>query len=246
MNSIEEARRAANSAGNLVVFSGAGLSAESGLATFRDKTEGLWSKYDPMELASVDGFHRDPDLVLRWYAWRRQRHRIALPNAAHRAIARSGARNVTQNVDNLLERAGVAPEHISHLHGSIMSERCHADCGWRCDIDLEDSPVLSACPSCGTRTRPSIVWFGESLPEDALTRAIEWCGEADCLLVVGTSGLVQPAASLVGMAKARGAVVIDVNPDANEHTGLADISVPATAAIAIPEILSGIEMAPPK
>lgn len=246
MNSIEEARHAANSACNLVVFSGAGLSAESGLATFRDKGEGLWSKYDPMELASVDGFDRDPELVLRWYEWRRQRHRSATPNAAHRAIARSGARNVTQNVDNLLERAGVVPEQISHLHGSIMSDRCHAECGWRCDIDLEECQVLRACPSCGARTRPSIVWFGESLPEDALTRAIEWCGEADCLLVVGTSGVVQPAASLVGMAKARGTVVIDVNPDANEHTGLADILVSATAANAIPEILSGIEKAPPK
>ena len=101
--------------------------------------------------------------------------------------------------------------------GRLCEKIDMADCGWRCDIDLEDSPVLSACPSCGARTRPSIVWFGESLPEDALTSAIEWCSEADCLLVVGTSGLVQPAASLVGMAKATGAVVIDVNPDANEH-----------------------------
>lgn len=244
MNSICDARDAAKASNNIVVFSGAGLSAESGLATFRDKTEGLWSKYDPMELASLDGFQRDPELVLRWYEWRRQRHQSASSNAAHRAIAQSGVRNVTQNVDNLLEQAGVTPELIAHLHGSIMFDRCHAECGWQERFQPEGSPLLRACPHCGAQTRPSIVWFGESLPEEAYERAIRWCRESDCLLVVGTSGVVQPAASLVAMAKETGAVVIDVNPEADEHAGMADIAVPATAARAIPEILSGVQTEP--
>ena len=238
MNAILQAQRAVEKARNLVVFSGAGLSAESGLATFRDKGEGLWQQYDPMALASLDGFQRDPELVLQWYQWRRMKHREAMPNPAHHAIASSGALNVTQNVDHLLEGAGVDSERIAHLHGSIMSNRCHQSCGWEDVVDLQENPIPGACPNCGARTRPSIVWFGESLPQEALQRAAEWCTQADCLLVVGTSGVVQPAASLVGMARESGAVVIDVNPTPSMHAGLADILVPASAAVAIPEILS--------
>ena len=243
MNPIKDARRLVEKSRNLVVFSGAGLSAESGLATFRDKAEGLWSKYDPMELASVDGFDRDPELILRWYGWRREKHREASPNPAHKAIAHCGAWNVTQNVDNLLERAGVKPERIAHLHGSIMSDRCHGRCGWQEEVVLGGAPSQLICPDCGAPVRPAIVWFGESLPEDALERAMQWCSQADCLLVVGTSGLVQPAASLVGRAKESGAVVVEVNPTPSTHSEMADITVPAMAAVAIPEILAGISPA---
>ena len=238
MNELEAARAAAENADRLVVFSGAGLSAESGLPTFRDKSTGLWARYDPMELASVDGFARHPEVVRAWYAWRRNAYADAQPNAAHVALATSGVSVITQNVDGLLEAAGIDTDCLVHLHGRIDQDRCHSGCGFVRDVDLATATDdASSCPECGSPMRPGVVWFGEQLPVEPWERAMSWASSADCLLMVGTSGAVYPAASIAEFARQSGARVIDVNPHRGGLDGLVDIKVRLGAAEAIPVIL---------
>ncbi|MCH2162562.1 MAG: NAD-dependent protein deacylase [Phycisphaerales bacterium] len=238
MIELEQARQVAAAADRLVVFSGAGLSAESGLPTFRDKGTGLWARYDPMQLASVEGFSRHPDLVLEWYAWRRNAYAEARPNAAHDAIVASDVRVVTQNVDGLLEEAGIRNENLVHLHGRIDQDRCHAGCGYLCEIDLATAtPEPLTCPDCGAPLRPGVVWFGEALPPEPWSQATAWCESADCLLVVGTSGAVYPAADMASIARNAGATVIDVNPRRGGLDSIVDIKVRLGAAEAVPAIL---------
>lgn len=221
-----------------VVFSGAGLSAESGVPTFRGGSEhALWSKYDPHQLASVEGFAHDPDVVLAWYDWRRGILAEAEPNDGHRALARfERALLVTQNVDDLLEQAGASEERVLHLHGSIVHDRCHAECGWGERIDLGEPAQRRSCPRCGAPVRPAVVWFGEALPEAIWAQALEACAEADLMLVIGTSGAVQPAAMLVEVAARAGAFIVNLNPEATPLDSIADVSVHAPAA----EILPGL------
>lgn len=238
MNELDAARAVAAEADRLVVFSGAGLSAESGLPTFRDQSTGLWARYDPMELASVDGFARHPDVVLAWYAWRRNAYADARPNAAHRAMAESGVSVITQNVDGLLEAAGIDERCLAHLHGRIDQDRCHGGCGFHRDVDLATATAEPlSCPECGSPLRPGVVWFGEQLPAEPWDRAMLWASSADCLLMVGTSGAVYPAASIAEFAKEAGARVIDVNPHRGGLDGLVDIKVRLGAAEAVPVIL---------
>ncbi|MHC9138287.1 SIR2 family NAD-dependent protein deacylase [Pseudomonas aeruginosa] len=178
----------------LVVFTGAGVSAESGIPTFRDALGGLWARYDPAALATPAAFADDPALVWGWYEWRRLKVLGVQPNPAHRAIAAlsgriAGTRLVTQNVDDLHERAG--SRDVLHLHGSLHAPRC---------------------PACGGQVRPGVVWFGEALPEAALREAFAAACECDLLLSVGTSGVVQPAARIPGLALEHGASVVHVNP----------------------------------
>jgi NAD-dependent deacetylase len=176
------------------VFSGAGLSAESGIATFRGNDgHALWSQFNPMELASVAGFEDNPARVIEWYNWRRTQLARAQPNAAHRVLAKhSQLVQITQNVDDLLERAGVAASDVLHLHGTIGRDRCMASCGYEEAIDLAHPPPLSDCPRCGAYLRPAVVWFGEALPQGVWSWAERICSELDCLLVVGTSATVAP------------------------------------------------------
>jgi NAD-dependent deacetylase len=235
---LARARDLLGRGGPIVCFSGAGLSAESGLSTFRDRARGgLWARHDPMTLASPEGFHRDPDLVLAWYAWRREAVARASPNAGHLALAaRRDVAHVTQNVDDLLERAGAAG--VVHLHGIIGSDRCHGGCGHQEPVDLLDPPGRRPCRACGAEMRPAVVWFGESLPPDAWSAATEACASAAVLLVVGTSGVVQPAASLVGLARHHGARVVVVNTEATEAGSGADLELRGPAAEILPRILS--------
>lgn len=223
----------------LVAFSGAGLSAQSGVPTFRGGSDHpLWSRYDPQQLASPEGFHADPSLVIGWYDWRRSQLAVAEPNAAHHALARRDeCVLVTQNVDDLQERAGTPPDDVLHLHGSIAHDRCHQQCGWQEPIDLADPPGERTCPDCGAPVRPAVVWFGESLPEGTWRDAAEACATADCMLVIGTSGVVQPAASLVELAADGGACIINVNPEPTPLDNLADAVVHGGAAETIPLIL---------
>ncbi|MGD7704793.1 SIR2 family NAD-dependent protein deacylase [Microlunatus sp. Y2014] len=209
----------ARSARRVVVLTGAGMSAESGLPTFREAQQGLWAKYDPMTLASPDAFRAEPDVVWAWYAWRREMIQQARPNAGHLALARwaelAEVEIVTQNVDDLHERAG--SEVLAQLHGSIRALRCF-DCA-RPYTDPIDWPTGQVerlppprCPACDGAIRPGIVWFDEPLPTHDLARAEAASLAADLMLVVGTSGLVYPAAGLPVTARYSGVPVVEINP----------------------------------
>jgi NAD-dependent deacetylase len=238
---IDAAREALSGARRVAVLSGAGMSAESGVPTFRDAQTGLWSRFDPMQLASPDGFRADPRLVWRWYAWRRGLVARAQPNAGHYALARAAPRFeslriVTQNVDGLHQRAGSI--EVTELHGNIVRSRCFAECGMAYEKpeDLPDGEP-PCCPACGNWLRPDVVWFGEMLDPDKLRAAERACAGANVLFVVGTSGLVYPAAGLPLQARSAGARVIIVNPQPTEIDSVADVSVRGTAGGVLPQIL---------
>jgi NAD-dependent deacetylase len=233
---IETARRIIKQAQCVVSVSGAGLSAESGVGTFRDP-DGLWAKYDPTRLASPQGFAQDPELVINWYGDRRRKIAAARPNPAHEALAaRPDIVHVTQNVDDLLERAGA--RDVIHLHGTIGVDRCHGTCGHREEIDMVDPPPLRACPRCGDRLRPGVVWFGESLPADAWEAAERACHECEALLVIGTSAVVYPAAGLIGLARSFGAGIVIVNKEPSGASDLADVELLGPAGEMLPMLLA--------
>ncbi|MFF0815481.1 NAD-dependent deacetylase [Rhodococcus sp. NPDC003318] len=236
---------AARSAANVVVFSGAGMSAESGVPTFRDALTGLWERFDPTELATPHAWERDPALVWAWYEWRAALVRRVQPNAGHRAVAQ-WARNadvtvVTQNVDDLHERAGSAV--AAHLHGSLYEPRCCV-CGLSAELEdtrfdaLRDEPAERitppSCESCGAPVRPGAVWFGEELPADAWRTSVDAVEGCDLLVVVGTSAVVYPAAELPLRALRAGATVIEINPEPTALTTAVTHSWRATAAHALP------------
>ena len=234
------------SARKIVVFSGAGASAESGVPTFRDAQLGLWERFKPEDLATPQGFRRNPRLVWGWYEWRRALVSQAIPNAGHLAIAEWGkARNltiITQNVDDLHERAGSGP--VIHLHGSLFSARCFA-----CSHPHELPPINPSsseaqhesdppyCARCGGPIRPGVVWFGESLPQNEWHEAQEACSQSDLLVCLGTSALVYPAASLPEIASRRGAAIVQVNPNPTELDSLADYVIRGAAADVMPRIV---------
>lgn len=234
---------------HLVVFTGAGVSAESGIPTFRDALTGLWQRFDPAELATPEAFRRDPELVWGWYEWRRMRVLQAQPNPAHLAIAALQARVprltlITQNVDDLHERAG--SRGVIHLHGSLHRPHCSA-CGLPF-AGLDPVPaepeggrrlMPPSCQDCGGLVRPGVVWFGESLPAAALQQAFAAAADGDLLLSVGTSGQVWPAAQVPQLALQSGACVLHINPQAmacreREHclTGAAGQILPELLAAA--------------
>lgn len=245
-DSLLQARELLARSQRVAAFSGAGLSAESGLATFRDPDpDALWSRFDPTELASVDAFEANPKRVLDWYNWRRSVLAGVRPNAAHRALAaQSRMIQITQNVDNLLEQAGAAPPQVYHLHGSILHDRCHnPGCEYRELVQLENPSPLRDCPRCGARLRPAVVWFGENLPEKTWYRAQQLCAALDCLLVVGTSATVYPAAGLITLARQYGSSVIVVDPNAGEAGDAADIYLAGVAGRILPPLLDGLDLA---
>ncbi len=229
----------------VVVFTGAGMSAESGVPTFRDDLTGLWARFDAEQLATPEAFHADPDLVWGWYEWRRNRVRRAEPNPGHLAVAEleallPGTTVVTQNVDDLHERAGSrAPVH---LHGSLFTPRCIGAGahpagvpGTGTDIGAADPGEGSRippprCADCGSLVRPGVVWFGEQLPRGALQAAVEAAAACDVLLTVGTSGVVYPAAEIPRIAAGSGAAVIQVNPDPTPLDRVSTVNLRGTAA----------------
>jgi NAD-dependent deacetylase len=227
----------------IAVFSGAGISAESGVPTFRDDETGLWSKYDPYEISSTDGWQRHPERVWAWYLWRHHLVKEVQPNDGHRAVAMwqdfADVTVVTQNVDDLHERAGSHTVH--HLHGSLAEFWCDA-CGSRYHGPLPEmpEPQLEKAPppcECGGLIRPGIVWFGEQLPDEPWQASVEAVATADLVVVVGTSGLVYPAAALPEMALARGAAVIEVNPEPTALTSSVTASLRESAGSALPTLL---------
>ena len=230
----------------VAAFSGAGLSAESGLATFRDPdTDALWSRFDPIELASVPGFEANPERVIDWYNWRRGRYAGVRPNAAHRALAAQARMiQITQNVDHLLEQAGVPAQQVYHLHGSILRDRCNnPGCEHSETIDPEIPLTLRACPRCGDRMRPAVVWFGENLPRATWDRAQGLCMALDCLLVIGTSATVYPAAGLIELARQYDSRVIVIDPNPGAAADAADVYLAAPAAAVLPALLEGFDLA---
>jgi NAD-dependent deacetylase len=246
---VEALRAAIDGARHVAVLTGAGMSAESGIPTFRDALTGLWAKFNPEELASVKGFRADPARVYRWYAERREGVRRAEPNAGHRALAAWGRANpgrmtvVTQNVDDLHQRAG-QPEVI-RLHGDILADQWLEPCGQpnrggpACDPAAAVGGPPPRCARCGNLARPSVVWFGEMLPEASLARAEALAAGCDVMLVVGTSGAVWPAAGLALRARRASAQVVIVNPAPSEIDTAAHAVLRGTAAQVLPRLLGG-------
>jgi NAD-dependent deacetylase len=222
---------------SIVVLTGAGISAESGVPTFRGEG-GLWRQYRAEELATPHAFRRDPSLVWEWYDWRRQLIGDCGPNAAHRTLVEMEAQFddfvlVTQNVDGLHRLAG--SRNVVELHGDIWRMRCTRGCsaGWE-DRTSPLPQVPARCPSCGALARPDVVWFGESLPPDAIDAA--WAAAQRCqvMLVIGTSAVVQPAASLPVLALQNGAYVVEINPQPTPVSDLVADVIREPAAQALP------------
>lgn len=240
---MHQARERLRSARTICVLTGAGMSAESGIATFRDALSGLWSRFDPARLASAEGFRADPALVWRWYAERRAAVQSAQPNAGHHALAAFARRHpgrltlVSQNVDDLHQRAG--NEDTIRLHGDILADQWLDACprGLSCDTACAQPATPPHCADCGNLVRPGVVWFGEALPYRALEAAERAAERCEAMLVVGTSGVVWPAAGLAARARRQGAFVVIVNPDASDIDGDAQLRLTGTAAQLLPALL---------
>jgi len=247
---VEDAGATVRDAAHVVFFTGAGVSAESGVPTFRG-AGGLWRSFRAEELATPAAFARDPRLVWEWYAWRREIVAACRPNAAHHAIARFVASHpdavvVTQNVDGLHQRAareaGTDPDAIVALHGHLFGTRC-SRCGTRAadDVGIDTGSVesLPRCDRCGALLRPDVVWFGEGLDPTVLERAFAAAQSADACVVIGTSGVVQPAASIVTVAARAGATIVEINPDATPLSSIATFALRGAAADVVPRLLGG-------
>ena len=248
---LGRARALLGAAARAVVLTGAGVCAESGVPTFRG-AGGLWKRFRPEDLATPEAFARDPRLVWEWYEWRRGLVRGCAPNPAHRAIAawmarESGVTLVTQNVDDLHERAAReaggdldGPPRLLKLHGSIFHARC-TRCAHRSRlekaVDATSEATLPRCPACRSLLRPDVVWFGESLPEAVLGAAFEAAAECEVCLVVGTAGAVYPAAAVAHEARSAGAPLIVVDPGPTGYDATADLRIIAPAGEVLPLIL---------
>lgn len=226
----------------LSVLSGAGISKESGIPTFREAQTGLWANYDPETLATQQGFLNDPSLVWRWYDSRRQRLAEVAPNNGHRALVDleewvEELTVITQNVDGLHALAGSS--RVIELHGNISKIKCFeaSHPAQNVPLGLNEPPLCH----CGSLLRPDVVWFGEALPEFELSRAMQISRESELMLVIGTSGLVHPAASLPYQAKQHGAIILEVNPNRTPITEIADLFLQSPSAEILPAIISNLK-----
>jgi NAD-dependent deacetylase len=245
MQTTEQSRAAADAARalagsrSLAMLTGAGISAESGVPTFRDAQTGLWARFDPLQLATPTAFAIHPKLVWDWYAWRRKLVARVQPNPAHEALAAIERRIpdcllITQNVDGLHRRAG--SRNVVELHGNIGRVKCSREGtvveNWDCVTD-----AVPRCASCGALLRPDVVWFEEMLPPDALAAAEAMVRRCDLMLVVGTSAEVYPAAALPSIAKACGAMVIEINPNVTALSATADYALRGPAGGVLPALV---------
>jgi NAD-dependent deacetylase len=242
---IAQAAQFLDRARRICVLTGAGISAESGIPTFRDALTGLWSQFKAEELATPEAFERDPQLVWAWYEWRRELVRKAEPNAGHRALAALAHRVpdltlVTQNVDGLHQRAG--SERVLVYHGNILRDRCTAE-GVVVQCPERAAPGLPRCPACGALLRPDVVWFGEAIPREPMLEAAVAADTCDVFLSVGTSSLVYPAAGLAEAALRRGATVIEVNPNATDLSDAVHVVLQGPAGRILPALLDGMRSA---
>ena len=226
----------------LVALTGAGASQESGLRTFRDAQTGLWAQYKPEELASPQAFARDPKLIWDWYAWRREAIKGVRPNPGHYALVEFEKRIpqftlITQNVDGLHRMAG--NQNVLELHGNIQRVRC-SECYLFTETWGDDTEAVPQCSACGGLLRPDVVWFGESLPRGQLEAAVEAARTCDVFFSIGTSGVVQPAASLAFAAHNRGAVVVEINAEPTPLTPKADYSLQGKSGEILPELVKTV------
>ena len=235
--------QALRTAGHIVMLTGAGVSKESGIPTFREAQTGLWAQYDPMELATPQAFGRNPQLVWEWYTWRRELIHKAEPNPGHLALVEMARilpafTLITQNVDGLHQRAG--SQNVITLHGNLMETKCFAN-----DHLVESWPdnddVPPYCPICNSLLRPNVVWFGENLPAQALQTAVQAAQACDLFLSIGTSALVHPAASLPLMAVENGAVTVEINPQETPLTRWMDFVLPGTAGELLPMLVTQLQ-----
>ena len=226
----------------VAVLTGAGISADSGIPTFRDPQHGLWSRFRPEDLANAEAFRRDPKLVWGWYQWRRRAIEGARPNPAHDALVTLEHRVpsfmlITQNVDGLHASAG--SRKLVELHGNIMRNKCFAENvvveqGIEDAFDPEEPPK---CPSCGASLRPDVVWFGETLPQEAMLAADKAARECEVFFAIGTSAAVMPAAHFPRIALESGAVLIEINRDPTPLSGAAHAVLRGPAALVLPHLL---------
>ena len=235
---LEQPRAWLSAATSVAVLTGAGISAESGIPTFRG-AGGLWREYKPEDLATPEAFAKDPRLVWEWYNWRREKIAGAVPNPAHRALVELEKRTprftlITQNVDGLHDLAGSGK--ILKLHGDIWRMRCMV-CGANFPNRRVPLPKIPPHCACGGLARPGVVWFGEPLPEGMMQEAEHAASSAQVFLVVGTSATVFPAASLAPYAKNAGARVIEINPDPGPLNGIADCVIAGPAGEWLPQLL---------
>ncbi|MEO7840558.1 MAG: NAD-dependent deacylase [Anaerolineales bacterium] len=231
----------------LAALTGAGVSQESGLRTFREAhssagSGGLWAQYKPEDLASPEAFRRDPKLIWDWYAWRREAVKGVRPNAGHYALVDIEARLpeftlITQNVDGLHRMAG--SKNVLELHGNIQRVRCE-DCYTFTETWGDDTEFVPQCSVCGGLLRPDVVWFGEALPRDQLEAAVEAARTCDVFFSIGTSGVVQPAASLAHAARNRGAVVVEINAEPTPLTHKANYAFHGKSGELLPELVKAV------
>ncbi len=241
-STIEKAAESLKRARAVVVSTGAGMSKESGIPTFRDAPNALWAKFNPEQLATQEGFRKDPALVWRWYAERREMIGRAKPHAGHAAIAAMETMFdkftlITQNIDDLHRKAG--SKNLIEIHGNIFRFKC-LDQGHPIETLPDSEDVPPRC-ICGSLIRPDVVWFGELLPAEAVDRAYQALETCDAILVVGTSGMVYPAAGFPSVARQRGARVIEVNTEPTPMMGDADICLEGPAGEIVTELLSTIK-----
>lgn len=230
------------SATRIVVLTGAGVSQESGLRTFRDAQTGLWAQYKPEDLASPEAFTRDPKLVWDWYAWRREAVKGVRPNPGHYAIVEMERRVpeftlITQNVDGLHRFAG--SKNVLELHGNIQRVQC-SSCGMLTETWGDDSETVPACQICGGLLRPDVVWFGEALPRAELESAVQASRACQVFFSIGTSGLVQPAASLAYAARNNGSLLVEVNAEPTPLTPKVDFAFHGKSGEILPELVRAV------
>lgn len=233
ISSVDQAVKLIKRSKYIVAFTGAGISAESGIPTFRGN-DGLWKRFRAEDLATPDAFSRNPRLVWEWYVWRMELISRAKPNEAHMVLADMEKKGIiksviTQNVDGLHQRAGSSK--VIELHGSIWRVRCfNPHCVYKQELKQLPNDIPPKCPICGNYLRPDVVWFGESLPNDAWSKATEEARRSDLILVIGTSGVVMPAAMIPMIAKENNAVVVEINIKPSALTNIADVFIQGGAS----------------
>jgi NAD-dependent deacetylase len=239
---IQQAAAALRKARHACVLTGAGISAESGIPTFREALTGLWEKFNPEELATPEAFERDPEFVWGWYEFRRDLVRKAEPNPGHFALAELARRVpvltlVTQNVDGLHQRAG--SHGVLEYHGNILRDRCTIEQVVAARSD-DSHQGLPRCAACGGLLRPDVVWFGEAIPAGPMLAAAEAAADCDVFLSIGTSSLVYPAAGLAEAVLRAGATVIEVNPGRTPLSQAADIVLAGPSGVLLPRVVAAL------
>ncbi|MCG8434427.1 MAG: NAD-dependent deacylase [Gammaproteobacteria bacterium] len=239
----DELVEAMQRARHLTVLTGSGISAESGIPTFRDAQTGLWARYRPEELATPEAFLRNPRLIWEWYEWRRSLVAEAKPNAGH--IALSELENhfqtlhlITQNVDGLHQRAG--HKHVIEFHGNIHRNRCFEENKLVSEWKKKDGQIPPLCPDCGGSLRPDVVWFGEAIPEDTLSNACAASANCDLFMAIGTSAQVYPAAGLAEIAKGKNARIVEINTEKTPLSDYADYVLLGPAGKILPGIVTAL------